>query len=817
MQDYFAFEKKIGFDTIRTILKSHCVSEMGCDRVDEISFSSDYEQILEELEETSQFQAVLNFDDPFPLQDFFDIRPAIKHLHLEGTFLEVEDIAVLRATLQAIVDIVVYFRIKNEEGKYPRLWKMCKDIILEKNLIESMNKIIDDKGQLRDSASEELRRIKREIIKISGEADKKMKHLITSAKQSGLVKEDAEMTVRNGRLCIPVPAAFKRKIQGFIHDESATGQTVFIEPSEVFDANNELKDLLNAERREVIRILTNLCNEVRQSIPNIMEGIHFLGKIDFIHAKASLAIETDSNIPHLFDYQIINWKSSRHPLLFLNYKKSAKKVQPLDISLNRKERILIISGPNAGGKSVCLKTVALLQYMLQCGLLIPLSPLSDAGIFHSFFIDMGDEQSIDNDLSTYSSHLRNMKEMIEEMDDKSLFLIDEFGSGTEPTLGGAMAEATLEYIYELNSFGIITTHYGNLKVFSDTHPEAINGAMLYDTQAMKPLFTLKQGKPGSSFTYEIARKIGFPENIINNAISKSGTAQIDYEKKLEEIEIEKIESEKRLKMLNSADEKLAELISSYSEKFLDFEKQRKDIILKAKNQAISIIDTANQVIEKTIREIKEVKADKEKTKDIRKDVTELRNQFKKDIENVEEEQTLTPIVPIKITHKKTIQEEKIDNKISVGDSVFMSEMEILGEVTEIKGNEATISFNSVFFRTSLSKLIKVSKRDARTVQRSTKTHFNGTMLGDLLNEKVSKFDSKIDLRGMRAQEALKQIELFLDEAQLLNIHQVRLLHGKGNGILRKVIRQFLSKREGVISFHDEALEMGGEGITVVNL
>lgn len=816
MTELESFEKKIGFDSIKNNIKQLCISEMGKEHVDNISMSTEFEKLQKLLEETHQFQQVLLFDDPFPAQDFYDLRQDLAKIRLEGTFLEVDELANMRAMLQAIIGVVVYFRVKHEEDKYPRLWQLCEDIVMEKELLESINHILDPKGQLRDGASEELRRIKREIIRISAEADKKVKRLLNDAKQNGLVKEDAEMTVRNGRLCIPVPAAFKRRLPGFIHDESATGQTVFIEPTEVFDANNEIKDLLNAERREMIRILTEITNQVRSSIPNIKVGIQFLGKIDFIRAKALWAIEINATLPHIHNQQLINWQKAIHPLLFLSLKKNNKKVEPLDISLHVDQRILIISGPNAGGKSVCLKTVGLLQYMMQCGLLVPMNPISDMGIFDRFFIDMGDEQSIDNDLSTYSSHLSNLKYMIENLTAKSLFLIDEFGSGTEPTLGGAMAEAILENMYHSGAFGVITTHYGNLKIFSDNFPQATNGAMLYDTQGMKPLFILKQGKPGSSFTYEIARKIGLPEDIINNAISKSGTAQIDYERKLEEIEIEKREIDQKLKMVTAADEKLAEMIAQYSDKFYEFEKQRKDIIQKAKNQAVSIIDSANQVIEKTIREIKEVKADKVKTKEIRSEVTQMRSNFKKEIADAENEMALKPIVPLR-KEKSKREVPVIDNKIKVGDMVFMMDMEITGEVAEISGTEVTINFNSVFFRTQLNKLTKISQREARTIQRGGTSKYNGTRIGDILNEKISHFDPNIDLRGKRAEEALQLVDDFLDEAILLNIHQVKVLHGKGNGILRQVIRKHLNHRTDVKSFHDEVLERGGEGITIVNL
>ena len=812
------FETKIGFDIIREQIKNLCVSDMGREHVEAIQYTTHYEELLIALEETFQFQQMLQFDTGFAAQDFHDVRPLLKTIRLEGSFLEVDELAQVRGMLQAVVQTVVFFRIKNEEEKYARLWHLCKDILLEKNLLEAINKIIDPKGQLRDGASDELRRIKREIIKISGEADKKIKKLLTHAKQDGLVKEDAEMTIRNGRLCIPVPAQFKRRLQGFIHDESATGQTVFIEPTEVFDANNELKDLLNAERREIIRILTEIANEIRRSIPNILIGVDFLGIIDFIRAKALFAIKINATMPHLFDSQIMDWKNAVHPILFLTFQKENtgnKKVVPLAIHLQKEKRILIISGPNAGGKSVCLKTIGLLQYMLQCGLLVPLDSTSDMGIFTSFFIALGDEQSIENDLSTYSSHLKNLNVMLEHLDGSSLFLIDEFGSGTEPTLGGAMAEAILEELYQKDAFGIITTHYGNLKLFCDFHPQAENGAMLFDTTQMKPLFKLRQGKPGSSFTYEIAKQIGLPLNIIENAVSKSGTAQIDYERKLDEIEIEKLEIDNMLKRVSQTDDKLAEMITTYSAKFSEFEKQRKDILQNAKNQAISIIDGANQAIEKTIREIKEAKADATKTKAVRTEVYHHKEKIEKTIQKIEKEEVIEPVVPLRQATVKPLH-EPLDPKIHIGDAVFINDIQTIGEVTHLQGEDITVSFNSISFKTHIDKVTKISKKEARSVKRGA-SQLNGTRIGDMLNEKVAKFSPKIDVRGMRAEETLQILESYIDEAVLLGIRQLTILHGKGNGVLRHVIRQFLSKRSGVSQFYDDAVERGGAGITLVEM
>lgn len=809
------FEDKIGFSQIRSLLRKECISNMGMEQVDGMVYSVTYDHIKKELEQTDEFRSVLLFEDPFPAQDFYDLRETFSRIHIEGTYVELEELAMLRGLLNAIVQTVIYFRIRNEEGKFSRLWALCEDVILEKSLLESINKILDPKGNLRENASEELRRIRRDMIRISGETDKRIRKLLQQAKQEGLVKEDAEMTVRNGRLCIPVPSVFKRRLQGFIHDESATGQTVFIEPAEVFDANNELKNLINAERREIIRILTAVTDEIRPSISNILAGHDFLGIIDFIRAKAKFSILIQGIKPHLFEEPLVNWHETIHPLLYLNFKESGKKVVPLNIHLNRQERILIISGPNAGGKSVCLKTVVLVQYMMQCGLLVPMKEISEMGIFTDFFIDIGDEQSIENDLSTYSSHLYNLKTMVENLRPQSLFLIDEFGSGTEPTLGAAMAEAILESIYQLESFGIITTHFGNLKLFPDNHKEAINGAMLFDTAALKPLFILKIGKPGSSFTYEIARQIGLPDEIIRKAVEKSGTAQIDYEKKLEEIELEKIEIDKTLKLVHDADDQLAVMISEYADKYNLLEKQRKDILQSAKNQATGIIESANKAIEKTIREIKEVKAEPSRTKEIRKEVEEL----KKDIQK----QSPLPVMqdlPKPVTANKKSTKPKVEavaeTPLKVGDSVYMADTQTIGEVMALNGKDITIAFNSISLRTTIDKVVKISKREARTVTRG-KSRLDGSTISEVMNDKVSRFDRVLDIRGKRADEAIKELESYIDEALLLNIKQVRILHGKGNGILRHVVRQELNRNKEVRAFRDEALELGGAGITVVEL
>ena len=813
------FEEKIGFDTVRRLILAHCLSPQGAETVDKMQFMTDILQILPALEAVEEFRQLLLFDEPFPAQDFYDLRAVLKHLRIDGTYIELEDLACLRGFVQSMTNIFVYFKVRHEDNRYPRLWSMCAEMPLQRDLMSAINRILDDKGQMRDNASDELAHIKGAINRISRDADRQIRKILSAAKQDGIVKEDAEMTVRNGRLCIPVSAQFKRRLRGFVHDESATGQTVFIEPTEVFDANNELKELQNAEQREIIRILTEISDTIRPLIDDLLEAQTLMGRYDFLRAKALFAIDIDAAVPHIHPQTMVNWYQAKHPLLYLNYKKHHKEVVPLDIRLQPEKRILIISGPNAGGKSVCLKSVGLLQYMMQCGLPVPMLSTSDMGVFESIFIDIGDEQSIDNDLSTYSSHLQNLKVMDENLNAKSLFLIDEFGSGTEPTLGGALAESILEQYYDTGAFGIITTHYGNLKMFSDTHPEAENGAMLFDTNALIPMYILKIGKPGSSFTYEIARHIGLNPAIIDNAISKSGTAQIDYERKLEEIEVTQIETEQKLKMVRAADDQLAVMIDEYAEKFALLDKQRKEILTKAKNQANSIVDSANKVIENTIREIKESKADAEKTKAARQQVQSFRKELQKEIQNIEKEEDIKPIVPIH-KHKpvdKKAAEAVQDKTIRVGDSVYMPDSQIAGEVTQIDGNDVMISFHSVNFRTKLDKLIKISKKEARNVERGNVSQFNTGSIADALNKKLADFNTTLDVRGQRAEEMMHNLEEYLDEAEMLGIGNLRILHGKGNGILRSVVRQYLAKRRSVAEFHDEMLELGGAGITVVRM
>lgn len=812
-------EEKIGFDVIRQLLTQRCLCPLGKEHVENLHFMTVKDEILPELERTEEFRQLLLFDEPFPAQDYFDLRAELKRLKTDGTYVEIGPLAQLRDFIVLMTSIFVYLQVRRKDNKYPKLRALCENMPLQRQLLAQINRILTDKGQLRDNASPELSRIKSEINRISGNADRQIRKILNAAKENGYVKDDAEMTIRNGRLCIPVAAPFKRRLQGFVHDESATGQTVFIEPAEVFDANNEIRDLQNAENREIIRILTAMSDLIRPEIPDLADAQRLMGIFDFTRAKALLAIDLNAGFPHIHDTPLINWHKAVHPLLFMALKGSGKKAVPLDLQMERRQRIIIVSGPNAGGKSVCLKCIGLLQYMMQCGLQVPMESTSDMGIFTGVFMDIGDEQSIENDLSTYSSHLGNLKVMDEHLDENSLFLIDEFGSGTEPSLGGALAEAILEDFYGLKAFGVITTHYGNLKMFPDTHPEAVNGAMLYNTKELQPLYQLKIGKPGSSFTYEIARHIGLKEDVIGRAIQKSGTAQIDYERKLEEIEMAKIEADRTLKLVKAADDQLADIIQEYTEKFSVLDRQRKEILQKAKSQANTIVESANRVIEKTIREIKEAQAEHVKTQKAREDVARLKQELAKEIESIENEEVLKPVIPLVRPRKQKEKpaEAVKDDRIGVGDSVFMAEMQLTGEVTEICGDEAVLSFNSVSLRTGIDKLVKISKKEAREVRRGNVTRFNEGTLADVMHKKMTDFDTTLDVRGCRAEEAAEELARYLDEAALLGVQQVRILHGKGNGILRQVVRQRLSRRRDVAACRDEILQLGGSGITVVEM
>lgn len=802
------YEQKIGFDQIRTLVSQRCISSLGLEFVQKIKMSTKMEQIQMMLEQVEEMRQILLFDSHFPAQDYYDLRDDIAILKLEGSYIDTEALSKLKSVLKTIDQIILYIR-KREHEKYPHLTALSTQLPFDPELIKIIDQVVDDKGNVRDNASPELRDIRRNIIQLTQSAAKKIKQILHQSKQDSIVADDSEITIRNGRLVIPVPAAYKRKLRGFIHDESATGQTVFIEPEAVFDDNNEIRNLQNAERREVIRILIALTESIRPMADDIESMQLFLGLIDFLRAKAKLAIDIQGIKPIINRHSVIQWKKAVHPLLYLNFKAQKKTVVAQDITLTEKERILIISGPNAGGKSVTLKTVALIQYMFQCGFLVPTNELSEFGIFKHLFLDMGDEQSIDNDLSTYSSHLQNMKVMISESNRRSLFLIDEFGTGTEPTLGGAMAEAVLEKLIENGSFGVITTHFGNLKLIAERHPEVKNAAMLFDVDEMKPLYILNAGKPGSSFTFEIAKKIGFPEPILEHARQITGYDRINYEQRLQQLETELHYINEQKKSLQSADETLAELVARYNISNKEIEQLKRETIHQARAEAREIVKSANKLIENTIYEIKKSQADKEEVKTIRKKVQDFTESIseKDDQPKTKKQEKKAVSIPAK-------KDPALDKPLAKGDLVLVLGMNAKGDVLEVKGSDITVSINGVIFRTECKKVEKISRSESKKIERNP--HAVNSIYQRLI-EKSTTFKTTIDFRGKRADEALQETERFIDDAILLNIKEIRILHGKGNGILRQLIRKYLSSNGSVAKFYDEKIEFGGDGITVVEL
>lgn len=812
------FEYKTGFDKVRLLISEKCLSPLGEERTAEMSFSANFKEISQKLEQTDEFVRILHGDKEFPANYFYDVRYSLKRIRPEGTFLDEKELFDIRRSLQTINDIIRFFRPQDEdEILYPALTALAGDIMVFPQLITQIDGILDKFGRVKDNASSELARIRKEIFTTTNSISKSLQAILRSAQSEGLIDKDVAPTMRDGRLMIPVAPAFKRKIRGIVHDESATGKTVFIEPEVVVEANNRVRELESEERREIIRILTVFTNTIRPLIPDILESYEFLAEIDFIRAKALFAEQIKAIKPIFEDKQQIDWAHAKHPLLYLSLNKQGKEIVPLDIELNEDKRLLVISGPNAGGKSVCLKTVGLIQYMLQCGLLVPLHESSRTGLFEDIFIDIGDEQSIENDLSTYSSHLTNMKFFVKNCNRKSIILIDEFGSGTEPQIGGAIAEALLVRFNQNGSYGVITTHYQNLKHLAEDTEGLVNGAMLYDRHLMQPLFKLSIGNPGSSFAVEIARKIGLPEDVIADASQKVGSDYIDMDKYLQDIVRDKRYWESKRQSIRLREKRLEETIARYETDLEAVNKQQKEIIREAKLEAQRIISEANAKIENTIREIKEAQAEKEQTKLIRKSMDEFKA-------SIADAQITDDKIARKMEKLKQRKEKKASKQpakqpifnrevIEVGDTVRLTGQTSAGTVLEIQGKQATVAFGMIKSTVKLDRLEKVSKNQLK--QEIKKSSFVSVQTRDEMHEKKLNFKQEIDVRGMRGDEALQAVTYFIDDAILVGSTRVRILHGTGTGALRQLIRDYLRTIPGVARYHDEHVQFGGAGITVV--
>ena len=844
------YESKIGFDEIRRLLKGHCMSSLGQEKVDELAFSDDASVINEAMAQVREMRRMMQATEKPEMNYFFDVRESVARLRMENTHIEEDELFDLRRSLETIGIIVAFLNKNNGDDEkpeflYPALHRMAEDVLTFPAIIRRIDSILDKFGKIKDSASMTLAGIRHEMEQTAGSISRTLYTILHSAQRDGLVAQDVAPTLRDGRLMIPVAPGLKRKIKGIVHDESATGKTVFIEPAEVVEANNKVRELEAAERREIVRILTVFSDELRPHVQEVLDSYHFLAQIDLVHAKAEMAEQMQAFEPEVKGAPTMDWIRAIHPLLQRSLAKQDKKVVPLDIMLVKDKRLLIISGPNAGGKSVCLKKVGLLQYMLQCGLSIPVGDRSTVGVFQNIMIDIGDEQSIADDLSTYSSHLLNMKNMMKQANNRTLLLIDEFGGGTEPTIGGAIAEAVLNQFWKKDAFGVITTHYQNLKHFAEDHPGVVNGAMLYDRHQMQALFQLSIGQPGSSFAIEIARKTGIPEEVINDASEIVGSEYIQSDKYLQDIVRDKRYWEGKRQTIHQHEKSLEGHIQRYETNLEEIERERKAILNRAKQQAEELLAEANRKIENAIREIKEAQAEKEQTRLIREELQEFREQvqnddtrglmseeeFAKKLRQMEERKARKAQRKEKKGEELKAASEKLaarakedlhpeNRPLEKGDSVRIKGTNSIGEIESIQGKQATVIFGGLRSKVKLEQLERTSKAPTPATPADKHAHLaiqTSHMTRATMEDRRQNFHQDLDVRGMRGDEAIDTVMHFIDDAILIGLSRVRILHGTGTGILRQLIRQYLATVPNVKKAKDEHVQFGGAGITVVDL
>lgn len=840
------FEIKIGFNDIRQLLCQSCSSDLGREWVrDQLSFSSDYEIIKTRCTQAAEFYRFEEEQENAYEPNFYDVRAALVGARPECTYIEETALFDLKRTLLSVHQLVRAFQKTEDEVEaetitptYPSLYALSKEVMTFPIIVQRIEEILDKYGRIKDNASPELAQIRREKNQVERSISTTLRSILSNAQREGYVAQDVSPTLRDGRLVIPVAPALKRKISGIVHDESTSGKTVFIEPTAVVEANNRVRELENADKREVIRILQQLTDLLRPHIDDILQGFHFLAHIDFLRASHALAIAIEAIFPRLVPHPRLQLFQATHPLLERSLQKQGKTMSKLDISLGKNKRMLIISGPNAGGKSICLKTVGLLQYMIQCGLPIPVGEDSIIGVFDSIFIDIGDEQSLENDLSTYSSHLLNMKTMMAGSTHKSLLLIDEFGGGTDPTIGGALAEAILLKFVERKTFGVITTHYQNLKRVAEQHDTVVNGAMLYDRGEMRPLFRLQIGSPGSSFAVDIARKIGIPQEVIQRASDIVGKDYILSDKYLQDIVRDKIYWERKRENIHRQEKQLAEQLSHYETEIQKLSTERKDILRQAKASAEALLQESNAQIENTIRAIKESQAEKQRTLEVRQALADFKEKATEQLTSDDDK------IARKMAKLQRYQERKKTEKkdkatkvpsataiaantainppskgsqktLQVGDTVRIIGQSSVGKIKEINGKQARVLFGIMYTNVALQKLAPATAPIESKVNKEATFVSKATQ--DAFYQKKLNFSPEIDIRGMRAEEALTAISYYMDDALSLAYPQVRILHGTGTGALREVVRSYLSGLKEIKHFHDEHVQFGGSGITVVKI
>ena len=833
MENCVKIEQKLGFEKIKEQLVLRCSTNYAKERVRGEKVSHNARTIGKRLSLTDEMRLICMFESSFPQSGFIDSIEFLKPLEVEYSSITLENMNRLYTFVENLKGVLNFFRTC-KEGSYLNLKAMAEPITFFPEISRRIESIVDRFGEVRDNASMELYNIRKSLREKEGSISRKIQAILRKAQEEGLADEEASVSVRDGRLLIPVSAANKRKLPGFVYDESATGKTVFIEPMEVVELNNQVRELMFAQQREILRILREFSDFLRPYLPELLDGAKFIGEIDFIRAKALVALQMEAGKPIISEDETMKIVKGRHPILEATLKKEKKQIVPLNLTLTPDKHILIISGPNAGGKSVCLKTVGMLQYMFQWGLLVPASEVSEFRIFDDIFIDIGDEQSIENDLSTYSSHLTNMKEVLQKATDNSLVLIDEFGTGTEPTAGGAIALAILENIELKGVFGVITTHYTNLKFYAEKVNGAINGAMLFDVANIQPLYKLEVGLPGNSFAFELARKIGLPDHIIRVAEENAGTGYVDMEKQLRKISRNRKALDEKLARIKNTDKTLENITEKYEKELTDIQAVKKQLLAEAKKEAQMIIEQANKKVEATIKEIKEAQAEKERTKAARKELEEFNRTLEQ--ENRSESDLKIEAKMNKLLERKKKKEERLQKQgqkgsapqpqqiiaaqpvkkeLKVGDKVKIKGGDLIGEVMQVGGTWVNVAVGSIISKVQKLNVEHISNNEFNNAVKNLPKQMSSH--SESISQRKLDFKPNIDIRGERLMEALEIVSRFIDDALMVGIGEVKILHGKGNGILKEEIRKYLKTVPGVISCKDEDIQFGGSGITVVKL
>ena len=823
-------ERKIGFDKVRERISAKCATQYALKKVASEQMSRDGDEIMFRLRLTDEMRLICLFEDSFPAGGYLDTKAFLMPLQAENTMIDLPSLRSLRISLDTLRRILAFFR-ECKDDLYPTLRQISSSVSYEPEISRRIESILDRAGEVRDTASQALGEIRRTLKSKEGQVSRRINAILGSAKSEGLVDGDVEVVVRDGRVLIPVPAGSKKKLPGIVFDESATGKTAFIEPFEIIEIENQIRELQFEEQREIARILFEFTEFLRPYLGGLIAASEYIGEIDFIRSKALVALDMIAGMPILSDNGELNLRRARHPLLEASLRREKKEIVPLTLSLSKEKHILLISGPNAGGKSVCLKTVGLLQYMFQWGMLIPTSEVSEMMIFDSIFIDIGDDQSLENDLSTYSSHLKNMREILTNATSSSLVLIDEFGSGTEPAAGGAIAEAVLARLDAMGAYGVITTHYTNLKLYADKSSGVMNGAMLFDGAAIKPLFQLQQGMPGNSFAFELARKMGLPSDVVKDAEERAGSEFVNIERNLRQIARSRRVLDEKLARIKSTDKTLESLTDKYQKELGEVKALKKEILDEARREAREILSEANKQVERTIREIRESQAAKDKTRTARENLSKFRESLEQEHPSGNDEaieRKMQQIVARK--ERERARKEKrgeapvqrkekpvVDNSpLKVGDKVRLKDNDMVGEVTQIAAKYISVSVGSIISKLAPGKVERISNQQYKEKSRNTfrpVIHYDS----ESISRRKLEFRPTIDIRGERLSDALEIVMHFIDDATMVGVGQVKILHGKGNGVLREEIRKYLRTVPAVKSFRDEAVQQGGAGITVVEM